>query len=125
MSVNYSNTIKDARMTQALNGIDNNASPATIEICTAAFAAVLVVVTLSKPSFTEASQALTMAGAPKSGIAGANGTAAIARIKDGGGTVQVNNLSVGTSGSDINLNSVAISSGQTVTLSSGTITHAP
>jgi hypothetical protein len=125
MAVNYSNSIKDQRMTAALNGIDNNAAPAYIEICTAAFAAVLVTITLAKPSFTEATQTLTMAGAPKSGIAGGNGTAAVARIKDGGAGVQVNNLSVGTSGSDINLNSVAISSGQTVTLSSGTITHAP
>jgi hypothetical protein len=125
MAVNYSNPIKDNRMTQALNGIDSNASPATIEICTAAFAAVLVVITLAKPSFTEAAQALTMAGAPKSGVAAATGTAVIARIKDGGGTVQVNNLSVGTSGSDINLNSTSITAGQTVTLSSGTITHAP
>jgi hypothetical protein len=125
MAVNYSNAIKDNRMLQALAGIDSNASPATIEICTAAFAAVLCIITLAKPSFSEASQALTMAGAPKSGVAAGTGTAAAARIKDGGGATAVNNLTVGTSGSDINLNSTSITSGQTVTLSSGTITHAP
>jgi hypothetical protein len=37
----------------------------------------------------------------------------------------VTGLTVGTSGSDINLNSVSITNGQTVTLTSGTITHAP
>jgi hypothetical protein len=128
MTVTYANGIKDSRMTTALGstgsgGIDGNAAAATLEICTAAYAAVLVVITLSKPSFTEATQALTMAGVPKSGTATATGTAAAARIKDGGGTVQVNNLTVGTSGSDINLNSTSINNGQTVTITAGTITH--
>ena len=45
-------------------------------------------------------------------------------IKDGGGTVKVNNLTVGTSGQDINLNSTWITSGQTVTMTAFTITHA-
>jgi hypothetical protein len=129
MAVNYSNAIKDLRMTAALGstgagGIDTNASAATIEIATAAYASVLVIITLAKPSFTEAAQTLTMAGAPKSGVAAVTGTAAVARIKDGGGTVAVNNLTVGLSGSDINLNSTSIISGQTVTLTAGTITHA-
>jgi hypothetical protein len=37
----------------------------------------------------------------------------------------VNNLTVGTSGQDINLNSTSIMSGQTVMISSGTIIHSP
>jgi hypothetical protein len=123
MTVVYSNTIKDARMNDALTGIDNNAAHATLEICTAAYAAVLVIITLAKPSFSEASQALTLLGVPVSGTAGATGTAAAARIKDGGGGVQVNNLSVGTAGSDINLSSTSITSGQTVSITAGTITH--
>jgi hypothetical protein len=110
-------------MQAVITAIDANAAPGYIEIATAAFATVLCTITLSKPSFTEAGGVITMAGAPKSGVASASGTAAIARIKDGGGNVIVNNLSVGVSGSDINLNSVTISSGQTITLSSGTITH--
>jgi hypothetical protein len=36
----------------------------------------------------------------------------------------VTGLTVGTSGSDINLNSTSITSGGTVTISSATITHA-
>ena len=110
-------------MAQTILQIDANAAPATLEICTAAFAAVLVIITLSDPSFTESGGVITMAGVPKSGVAGNTGTAVIARIKDGGGTTKVNNLSVGTSASDINLNSTSITSGQTVTLTSGTITH--
>lgn len=125
MAVNYSTGLKTTRMAAVISAIDAHANPATIEICTAAFAAVLVTITLADPSFTESGGVITMAGAPKSGVAANTGTAAVARIKEGAGTTTiVNNLSVGTSGSDINLNSTSITSGQTVTITSGTITHA-
>ena len=112
-------------MQAVITAIDANAAPGFIEIGTAGMAAVLCSITLSKPSFTETGGVITMAGAPKSGVAGASGTAANARIKDGGGNIIVSGLTVGTSGSDINLNSVSITSGQTITLSSATITHSP
>lgn len=126
MAVNYSTALKSTRMAAVITAIDVNAAPAFIEICTAAFAAVIVTITLSDPSFTESGGVITMAGVPKSGTASLAGTntAAVARIKDGGGNVIVNNLSVGTSGADINLNSTSITFNQTVTLTSGTITHA-
>lgn len=123
MSVNYDTATKTARMAATILQIDANASPAFIEICTAAFAAVLVTITLGDPSFTESAGVITMAGAPKSGVATGAGTAAVARIKDGGGTTKVNNLSVGTSGTEVILNSTSIAIGQTVTLTSATITH--
>ena len=124
MAVNYDSATKTARMAATILQIDANASPATIEIATAAYASVLVTITLSDPSFTESGGVITMAGVPKSGVAANSGTAAVARIKDGGGTVKVNNLTVGTSGAEINLSSVSITSGDTVTLTAGTITHA-
>jgi hypothetical protein len=126
MAVNYSAGLKSTRMQAVITAIDVNASPALIEICTAAFASVIVTITLSDPSFTESGGVITMAGAPKSGVASLAGTntAAVARIKDGGNNTIVNNLTVGTSGSDINLNSTSITQGQTVTLTSGTLTHA-
>jgi hypothetical protein len=123
MAVNYATALKSTRMQAVISAIDVNAAPAYIEIATTAFASVLVTITLSDPSFTESGAVITMAGVPKSGVASATGTAAVSRIKDGGGNVIVNNLSVGTSGSDINLNSTSITAGQTVTLTSGTITH--
>lgn len=128
MAVNYDGATQTARMNATLTRIDNHASPATLEICTAAYAAVLVIITLnSDPSFAVGGTpaTLTMNGTPKSGVAAAAGTAAIARIKDGGGTAIINGLTVGTSGMDINLNSLSISIGQTVTISAGTITHSP
>jgi hypothetical protein len=125
MAVNYDTPTKSARMAATILQIDANASPATLEICTAAFAAVLVSIILADPSFTESGGVITMAGAPKSGVAGNAGTAAVARIKDGGGTTKVNNLTVAApSGGDINLNNTSVSAGQTITLTAGTITHA-
>lgn len=55
--------------------------------------------------------------------ASAGGTAAKAELRNNAGTVIVGGLTVGTSGSDINLNSTAITNGGNVTISSATITH--
>jgi hypothetical protein len=123
MSVTYANSLKDTRMTAVITAIDAGAGAGTLEICTAAYASVLCIITLNDPSFALGAQAITMNGVPKSGTAGAGGTAALARIKESGGTVVIQGLTVGTTGSDINLNSTAISSGQTVTITSGTISH--
>ena len=129
MAINYDQATQNARLDATLARLDNHASPASIEICSAAYAATLVVVVLADPSFSRGgtipNTALTALGVPKSGVSGTPGTAAVARIKDGGGTVIVNNLTVGTSGGfDVVLNSLTISAGQTVTISSAVITHA-
>jgi|SRR5262245_29883891 len=128
MSVSYSQAVQNSRMDAVLSAIDAHASPATLEICTAAYAATLVTITLADPSFSRGGSspntALTMLGVPKSANASGTGTAAVARIKEGGGTVIVNNLTVGTSATDIILNSTSITSGQQVSITSGTITHA-
>ena len=125
MSVSYANTLKNTRMTSVLTVIDAQSSPGWLEICTVAYASILCVINFTKPSFSEANQALTMLNVPRSGVAANSGTAVIARIKDGAGTVWVSNLTVGTSNADIILNSTSITSGQTVTITSGTITHSP
>lgn len=124
-AVNYIASLKSTRMNAVISAIDANAAPATLEIGTTGMAATLVTITLGDPSFTESAGVITMMGVPKSGVATGSGTAAAARIKDGGGTTIVSGLTVSTSGADINLNSTSITSGQTVTLTSGTVTHAP
>lgn len=130
MSVSYSATLQNTRMDAVITAIDANASPATLEIGTTGMAITLVVITLANdPSFvrsgTPPNVVITMQGVPKSGVASATNTAAAARIKDGGGTVIVSGLTVGTSASDIILNSTSITNGQTVTITAGTITHSP
>src|SRR5262245_23087453 len=104
MAVNYAAALKSTRMQAVISAIDINASPAFIEIGTAAMAATLCTITLSKPSFSEGSGTITMLSPPKSGVASASGTAAAARIKDGGGNIIVSGLTVSTTGADINLN---------------------
>jgi hypothetical protein len=61
-----------------------------------------------------------------SGESGAStGTAATkAQIKTSGGTARITGLTVGTSGTDIVLDNTSIASGQSVSLTSATITHA-
>jgi hypothetical protein len=62
---------------------------------------------------------------PLSIAASATGTAALAEFRNNAGTTIVSGLTVGTSATDIILNSTSITSGQTVTITAGTITHSP
>ena len=114
-------------MNAVLAAIDPNAAPATLEIGTAAMAQTLVSIPLGDPSFSVGGSppnvALAMLGVPKSANASGTGTAAAARIKDGGGTIIASGLTFGTSATDIILNSTSITTGQHVSISSGTITH--
>jgi hypothetical protein len=125
MAVNYSTTLKGNRMQAVLDEIDSHASPAILQILQSP-STVLAVITLSDPSFTRSGSVLTMAGTPRSDTsADASGTANLAKILKGDGTsVVVDGLTVGTAASDIILNSTTITAGQTITITSGTITHA-
>jgi len=124
MAVNYNAALKTTRMNAVVAAIDAGAGNGNLEICTAAYALVLATIPLAKPSFTVAGAVATMAGVPRSDASADNtGTAAVARIKDSGGTTVVDGLTVGVGSGDVQLNSVALSQGQTVTISSGTITH--
>jgi len=106
--------------------IDAGAGTSTIEIGTAGMASVLAVFDLPDPCGTVTNGVLTFDMDPDLTDSSANndGTAAAAQIKNGDGTPVITGLTVGTSGADINLDSVSITTGQTVTLTTGTITHA-
>lgn len=124
MAVNYRTSLKTTRMNAVVADIDSGAGPGTVEICSAGFAAVLVTFTLSDPSGTVSGDTLTLADMPKTANAGNSGEAVVARIKESGGAVVVNNLTVGTSGADLIISSTTITSGNPYNLNSGTITHA-
>lgn len=128
MAVTYSSTAKDARMTAVRDAIDAGGAAGKIEICTAGYASVLATITLGysgASTGTVSGGVLTLAGFPRSDTSADNtGTAAVARIRTSASADVVTGLTVGTSGSDINLDSTSITTGQTVTLSSATITHA-
>jgi hypothetical protein len=88
----------------------------------AASGTLLATFTLSNPAFGAASSGvITLAGTPKAVAAAASGTAAYFRIANGAGTTVLDG-SVGTSSNQLNLNSLSITSGVNVTITSGTIT---
>jgi hypothetical protein len=126
MAVTYTTAVKTLRMTAVRDAIDASATAGTLEIGTAAMASVLATFTLADPSGTISGAVLTLDFDPDISDTSADnsGTAAAARIKNGDGTDIITGLTVGTSGTDIILDSVSITAGQTVTLTAGTITHA-
>lgn len=121
MSVTYATAVKTPRMTATRDHFANG----TLEIGTAGMATVLATFTLSATGGSIASDVWTLAFVASTVAAGAAGTAAAARLKNSGGTANLTGLTVGTSGCDINLNNTSFASGQSVTLTSATITHAP
>lgn len=84
---------------------------------------VLATFTLSDPAFGAASAGVaTLSGTPKTVAASATGTATWFRIQASAGT-NIMDGAVGTSGAQLNLNTVSIVSGVNVSITSGTFTQ--
>lgn len=128
MSVTYTTAVKNARMTAVRDQMDGGGAAGRLEICSAGYASILATITLGysgASTGTVSGDTLTLAGFPRSDSSADNtGTAAVARIRTSAGTDVITGLTVGTSGSDINLDSTSIVAGQTVTINSATIQHA-
>ena len=125
MAVTYTTAVKTARMNAVKDQIDAGAGAGKLEIGTSGMASVLATITLADPCGTVTNGVLTFSSMPRSDTsADASGTAAAARIRDSNNVDIVTGLTVGTSGTDIILDSVSITAGQTVTINSATITHA-
>lgn len=137
MAVTYQSTVKNNRLNVVNDAINSKTyvagsgagSQGTLVIGTSALSGatgVLAAITLQNPAATVSGGVLTIAGVPISATATATGTAALAELRNNAGTAIVSGLTVGVAGSgaDIIISSTAISSGQTVQLNSGTITHA-
>jgi hypothetical protein len=135
MSASYSSTLQGDRMQLVIDRIAGKTPAAStgtgtagqLVIGTSALSGatgVLATIALATAPFTRSGNVITLAGVPISATASASGTAAKAEFRDNSGTTWINNtLTVGTSGTDIVLNSTSITSGQTVTVTAGTITH--
>lgn len=121
MAVTYNTTLKNTRMTSVVTAIGASGK---IEIGTAGMASVLATIALGNPAGTVSGGVLTLSGFPRSDTSADNtGTAAAARIRDGSNVDIITGLTVGTSGADIILDTLSITSGQTVQLTSANITH--
>lgn len=81
-------------------------------------ATLLAELVMNATAFAGASSGSATAGAITSATAGATGTATWFRLWKSDGTTPILDGSVGVSGADLNLDSVAVVSGQTVAVSS-------
>lgn len=134
MAIKLSEAARNARLNAITTLVDGGASPGYIEVRsgtrpanvnTAATGTVLATFTLADPSFgAAAAGVITLDADPDiSATAAATGTASWARGYDSTGAA-VFDGDVGTSGTDFIITSVSITSGQTVTLTAGTLTEA-
>ena len=122
MTINYSTVVKNSRLQAVIDAIDAGTA-GKLNIYTAAYAILLVSITLAKPSATKTNGILTLAGMPKSGTGIAAGNAAIAKILDSADTVIADGLTVAAATADIIIDNINIAIGQTVNITAGTITH--
>lgn len=124
MAVTYSTATKTARMNAVITTIDGGAGAGKLVIRDSGNTT-LVVLTLAVPSGTVSGATLTFDFDPDiSAAAVATGTANNAIITDAADVTCISGLTVGTSGTDIIIDNTSITSGQTVVLTTGSITHA-
>ncbi len=135
MSVIYRGALRTNRLNLVVNELGSAAAPTiattgvsagTLVIGTSSLSGatgVLATITLDTTPATVSGDVLTISGLPKTATAAATGTAAKAELRNNAGTVIVSGLTVGTSAADIIISNTSITSGQTVQVTSGTITH--
>lgn len=123
----YSDEVKCARMDAVATKCG---ATAVLEICSAAYGAVLATIPLANPIAPAAAGAgvLTFTTPRQDDYADATGTAAIARIRKSSpsGDIAISGLTVGGVGSGMNieLDNTSINKDQLVRIVSMTITHA-
>lgn len=121
MAVNYSNLVKQARLEAVITAIG---SAGKLEILNST-GTVLATLNLASTAGSASNSLLTFAMPVSDTAADASGTASAARIRKGDNTDIITGLTVGVGTSfEVNLDSVSITAGQTVTINTATITHA-
>jgi hypothetical protein len=120
----YSTALKNARMDAITTAIGASGRlrmyPTGTSTCSGTIIADLALSATAAPA---ASNGVLTFSAITSATATSSATAICATVTTSGGTVVVDGLSVGTSGTNIVLNSNVISSGQTVAVTAMTLTH--
>lgn len=123
MAVIYASGLRTARMQAVLDAIDVGGSGGKIKIFTSGGSTLLATLTLSYPCGTVSGDTLTFSTITADSSADNSGTAAVATITTSADANVVTGLTVSTSGADINLNTVSIVSGATVSMTSGSLVH--
>lgn len=123
MAIVYSNTVKHTRMDAVISALG---SAGKLVIGTSALSGatgVLVTIPLANPAGVDTNGVLAFTTAGMSASASGTGTAAKAELRTSADVVVASGLTVGTSGTDVILATTSINSGNTVTISSASITH--
>jgi hypothetical protein len=124
MAVIYAAALRTARMNEVVAAIDAGTGAGKLKIGTTSMATVLATLTLADPCGSVSGDVLTFDFDPDiSDTADDTGAAAAATITDSDDNVIISGLTVGTSGTNIVLDSTSITTGQTVTITAGTLTH--
>ena len=130
MTIGLKDSVRTSRMTQISNDIDGGTGAGLLRIYDGTRPAkagtattLLAELTFSDPCAASITNGvLTFDTITEDSSANADGTATWARVVQSDGTTFVMDMSVGTSGADINLNSVDITTGSTVAVNSAVIT---
>jgi hypothetical protein len=123
MAVNYATTLKTTRMQDVVDAIDAGSSNGVMQIREGS--TLLVEIPLTDPCGVVSGDTLTFDFDPDiEAAAVAAGDPDNARILDSDSNVVVSGLTVGTSGTNVVLDSASIANGQIVRVTSGTIQHA-
>lgn len=121
MALTLSSTARNAACDGLVDAIDAGGA-GTLRFYTSAFGTLLATLTFSATAFGAASAGVATAAAiTADSSADATGTAAVFRIASGAATTLIEG-SVGTSGQDINFNTVSWTAGDNISVSSLTIT---
>ena len=135
MAVNYNATLKSNRMQlmsdlvagKTFSASSGSATAGQLVIGTSGLSGgtgVLATLPLDPIPFTVSGATATLDCTPALTMtASASGTAALAEFRNNSGTTVVSGLTVGVGSGDIQLSSTTITSGGTVTITAGTITH--
>jgi hypothetical protein len=113
-------TLRNARADQITSAVGN---AGLLRIYTAGYASLLSENVMGTPMAPAAAAGVLTLNAISSATASATGTAAIARLLTSAGVMKVEGLTVGTSGTDVILDTTSIVSGDTVSITSATITE--
>jgi hypothetical protein len=121
MAITISTASRNAACDAVVDLVDVS-GPGTLKFYTAGFATLLATLTFSNPAFGAAATGTATANAITADTsADATGTAASFKIFDGAGA-EILLGSVGTSGQDINFNTVSWTTGDNISVSSLTVT---
>ena len=124
MAITLATAARNAACDAIVDLIDAGAGAGVLQIGSAGFAVILADITFNDPAFGAASGGTATAATSPSALQDTTtvaGTAAVFRVRDSK-SVDVFSVTVGTSGTDIILNSTAFTLNGTVTLTSLTLT---